>query len=103
MGLVITTILNHERQTKAMEFSSISPQLPRTRREVEMDEQKIREAAYRLWEEQGKPQGQDLEHWFTAEQSESHSSSQMTPGRERPDAPGGNSASGGKVKNKEGR
>jgi hypothetical protein len=34
-----------------------------------MDEQKIREAAYRLWEKQGKPQGQDLEHWFTAEQS----------------------------------
>lgn len=34
-----------------------------------MDEQKIREAAYRLWEKQGKPQGQDLEHWFTAEKS----------------------------------
>ncbi|MCS3835616.1 hypothetical protein HNR03_000196 [Pseudomonas sp. JAI111] len=34
-----------------------------------MDEQKIREAAYRLWEKQGKPQGQDLEHWFTAENS----------------------------------
>ncbi|WP_082930430.1 DUF2934 domain-containing protein [Pseudomonas silesiensis] len=45
-----------------------------------MDEQKIREAAYLLWEKQGKPQGQDLEHWFTAEQSESDSSSQMTPG-----------------------
>ncbi|WP_185049145.1 DUF2934 domain-containing protein [Pseudomonas brassicacearum] len=34
-----------------------------------MDEQKIREAAYRLWEKEGKPQGQDLEHWFTAEKS----------------------------------
>lgn len=34
-----------------------------------MDEQEIREAAYRLWEQQGKPQGQDLEHWFTAEKS----------------------------------
>ena len=34
-----------------------------------MDEQKIREAAYRLWEKQGKPQGQDLENWFTAEKS----------------------------------
>lgn len=35
-----------------------------------MDEQKIREAAYRLWEKDGKPQGQDLEHWFTAEKSD---------------------------------
>lgn len=34
-----------------------------------MDEQEIREAAYRLWEKQGKPQGQELEHWFTAEKS----------------------------------
>lgn len=34
-----------------------------------MDEQKIREAAYRLWEKEGKPQGQDLKHWFTAEKS----------------------------------
>lgn len=34
-----------------------------------MDEQRIREAAYRLWEKDGKPQGQDLEHWFTAEKA----------------------------------
>ncbi|VVO72196.1 hypothetical protein PS862_01390 [Pseudomonas fluorescens] len=34
-----------------------------------MDKQKIREAAYLLWEKEGKPQGQDLEHWFTAEKS----------------------------------
>jgi hypothetical protein len=34
-----------------------------------MDEQKIREAAHRLWEKEGKPQGKDLEHWFTAEKS----------------------------------
>lgn len=34
-----------------------------------MDEQKIREAAYRLWEKQGKPQGTDLENWFTAEKT----------------------------------
>ena len=68
-----------------------------------MDEQKIREAAYRLWEKQGKPQGQDLEHWFTAEQSESDPSSQLTPDSERSDAPGGNSALGGKEKTKNGR
>ncbi|WP_123364258.1 DUF2934 domain-containing protein [Pseudomonas brassicacearum] len=51
-----------------------------------MDEQKIREAAYRLWENAGKPQGQDLEHWFTAEKSAGEedfdsSNSGSTPGR----------------------
>lgn len=44
--------------------------------ELKMDEQKIREAAYRLWEKQGKPQGQDLEHWFTAENSGGEESSE---------------------------
>lgn len=34
-----------------------------------MDDQKIKEAAYRLWKKDGKPQGQDLEHWFTAEKA----------------------------------
>lgn len=51
-----------------------------------MDEQKIREAAYRLWEKQGKPQGQDLEHWFTAEKSGEEdfdeSTSESTPSSE---------------------
>jgi hypothetical protein len=41
-----------------------------TLEEFKMDEQKIREAAYRLWDKQGRPQGQDLEHWFTAEKLE---------------------------------
>lgn len=31
-----------------------------------MDEQKIKEAAYALWEQDGKPDGLDLEHWFKA-------------------------------------
>lgn len=31
-----------------------------------MDEQKIKEAAYALWEKDGKPHGHDLEHWFKA-------------------------------------
>lgn len=31
-----------------------------------MDEQKIKEAAYALWEKDGKPDGHDLEHWFKA-------------------------------------
>jgi hypothetical protein len=64
-----------------------------------MDEQKIREAAYRLWEKQGKPQGQDLEHWFTAEQSEGDSSSQMTSDGEHPNMSAGDAARGGKAKN----
>jgi hypothetical protein len=68
-----------------------------------MDEQKIREAAYRLWEKQGKPQGQDLEHWFTAEQSEGESSSQMTPDGDQSNSSAGNTASSGKTKNKNGR
>jgi hypothetical protein len=68
-----------------------------------MDEQKIREAAYRLWEKQGKPQGQDLEHWFTAEQSEGNSSTQITPEGEQPSSSAGDAASSGKAKNKNGR
>jgi hypothetical protein len=34
--------------------------------EIKMDEQRIKEAAYELWEKAGKPDGQDLEHWFAA-------------------------------------
>jgi hypothetical protein len=68
-----------------------------------MDEQEIREEAYRLWEKQGKPEGQDLEHWFTAEQSESDSSSQMTSDGEHPSMSAGDAARGGKAKNKNGR
>lgn len=29
-------------------------------------EQRIRERAYRIWEEEGRPQGRDLEHWEQA-------------------------------------
>jgi hypothetical protein len=31
-----------------------------------MDEETIRKIAYRLWEEQGRPQGQDFDHWLKA-------------------------------------
>jgi len=31
-----------------------------------MDEETIRKTAYRLWEEQGRPHGQDFDHWFQA-------------------------------------
>lgn len=66
-----------------------------------MDEQKIREAAYRLWEKQGKPQGLDLEHWFTAEKSVGEedfdeSTSESTPSSEHPDLPKDKFANGAK-------
>jgi len=32
-----------------------------------MDEETIKKAAYELWEKQGRPEGQDFEHWFQAE------------------------------------
>ncbi|PAM82037.1 MULTISPECIES: DUF2934 domain-containing protein [unclassified Pseudomonas] len=73
-----------------------------------MDEQKIREAAYRLWEKQGKPQGQDLEHWYTAEQTvgeddSDDSSFPMKTSNKRPHSSGENSGSGGKAKTRNGR
>ena len=30
-------------------------------------EQAIREQAYRIWEDEGRPEGQHLSHWFRAE------------------------------------
>ncbi|WP_397453658.1 DUF2934 domain-containing protein [Pseudomonas sp. NA-150] len=73
-----------------------------------MDEQKIREAAYQLWEKQGKPQGQDLEHWFTAEKSAGDedpatSTSEPSSSSERPDLSGEDSNAGAEDQNKDGR
>ncbi|WP_431033435.1 DUF2934 domain-containing protein [Pseudomonas yamanorum] len=31
-----------------------------------MEEETIRQTAYRLWEQQGKPDGQDFVHWLQA-------------------------------------
>jgi hypothetical protein len=31
-----------------------------------MDEETLRNTAYRIWEEQGKPHGRDFEHWLLA-------------------------------------
>lgn len=31
-----------------------------------MDEETIRKTAYRIWEEKGKPHGEDFEHWYQA-------------------------------------
>jgi Protein of unknown function (DUF2934) len=33
----------------------------------EQKEQAIRERAYAIWEEEGRPDGKDLEHWCRAE------------------------------------
>jgi hypothetical protein len=32
-----------------------------------MREQAIRERAYAIWEEEGRPDGKDLDHWLRAE------------------------------------
>jgi hypothetical protein len=29
-----------------------------------MDEEAIKKAAYEIWEKQGRPEGQDFEHWL---------------------------------------
>lgn len=31
-----------------------------------MDEETLRKTAYRIWEERGRPDGQDFEHWLQA-------------------------------------
>lgn len=31
------------------------------------DEQRVRDRAYQLWEEEGRPEGRDREHWYRAE------------------------------------
>jgi hypothetical protein len=33
---------------------------------MEMDEETLRKTAYRIWEERGRPDGQDFEHWLQA-------------------------------------
>jgi hypothetical protein len=52
--------------------------------------EEIRQIAYQVWEEEGRPNGRDLEHWLRAEaiwqkiepsQSEPPSESQGTPKR----------------------
>ena len=37
-------------------------------REKELREQTIRERAYEIWEEAGRPHGKDVGHWLSAEQ-----------------------------------
>lgn len=35
-----------------------------------MDEETLRKTAYRIWEEQGRPHGQDFEHWLQAQREQ---------------------------------
>nr|WP_314582060.1 DUF2934 domain-containing protein [uncultured Pseudomonas sp.] len=35
-----------------------------------MDEETLRRTAYRIWEEQGRPHGQDFEHWLQAQREQ---------------------------------
>lgn len=41
----------------------MAPRKPKS----DVDESKIREAAYQIWEEEGRPQGRDYHHWLAAE------------------------------------
>jgi ribosomal protein S17E len=45
-----------------------------------MDEETIKKAAYEIWERQGKPNGQDFEHWLQAKDELDESSSDQLPG-----------------------
>jgi hypothetical protein len=45
-----------------------------------MDEETIKQAAYRIWEEQGKPQGMDFEHWLQAKKDYEDDQSDGLPG-----------------------
>lgn len=45
-----------------------------------MDEQTIRQTAYRIWEQQGKPDGQDFSHWIQARDELQPSDTDGLPG-----------------------
>jgi hypothetical protein len=48
--------------------------------DINMQEQKIRELAYRIWERDGRPQGRALEYWLKAEQAFTPASETTIPG-----------------------
>ncbi|MFD2646366.1 DUF2934 domain-containing protein [Devosia albogilva] len=54
-----------------------------TEKFVDMDfEQRVRQAAYHLWEQDGRPFGRETEYWFRAlEQLLAQRSSEMEPGK----------------------
>jgi hypothetical protein len=48
--------------------------------EKKMNEEDIKLTAYRIWEEKGKPDGQDFEHWLQARNELGDSSQDGLPG-----------------------
>jgi Protein of unknown function (DUF2934)/Cytochrome c len=57
-----------KRQAKSTQPKSTSP-----RKMTELSEQEMRDAAYYLWEQEGRPEGRALDHWLqvTGQRNES--------------------------------
>jgi hypothetical protein len=45
-----------------------------------MDEETLRKTAYRIWEERGRPHGEDFEHWLQARQEYDDNANDGLPG-----------------------
>lgn len=52
-----------------------------------IDEDKIREAAYRLWQDEGQPEGRDQDHWTQAVESLAQQEPPVQPGPATKSAP----------------
>ncbi|MBU0724584.1 MAG: DUF2934 domain-containing protein [Alphaproteobacteria bacterium] len=52
--------------------------------EDDQNEQRVREHAYRLWEEEGRPEGQAAAHWEKARELAAIEQNQSTTTRPRP-------------------
>ena len=67
---VIVTIDGHQTvltfQSKEDADSFARAEQARLAEDEKYASQRVRELAYRLWQEEGCPQGEDLRHWFTA-------------------------------------
>jgi hypothetical protein len=67
---VVVTIDGHETvltfQSKDDAESFARAEQARLAEDEKNASQRVREIAYRLWQEEGCPQGEDLRHWFTA-------------------------------------
>jgi hypothetical protein len=67
---VVVTIDNHETvlrfQSKEDAEHFAEAERARLAEDEKKASQRVREIAYRLWQEEGCPQGEDLRHWFAA-------------------------------------
>jgi hypothetical protein len=50
----------------------------------EVDQTKVRERAYQLWEDEGRPHGRHDEHWFQAERDLANSRQTLRDEVEKP-------------------